>query len=143
MSDPHIDTDVIIRLVTGDDPAKQAHAAQLLQDVENGKLMVRAPVTVIADAVFVLCSKRLYNLPRPQAAAALTRLVIIPGFRVDRRRTVIAALSLFGSTRLDFGDCMLVASMRETGAAILYSYDADFDRFADISRREPGPPSSS
>ena len=143
MSDPHVDTDVIIRLVTGDDPVKQAEAAQLFQDVEDGKLTVRAPVTVIADAVFVLCSKRLYNMPRPQAAAALARLASIPGFRVDRRRTVIAALSLFGSTRLDFGDCMLVASMRETGATVLYSDDTDFDRFPPISRQEPGTPSNS
>ena len=138
MSDPHVDTDVIIRLVTGDDAVKQAQAAQLFQDIEDGKLTARAPVTVIADAIFVLCSKRLYNLPRPQATAALTRLVRIPGFRVDRRRTIIAALGLFGSTRLDFGDCMLIASMREAGSTVLYSYDTDFDRFPPIIRQEPG-----
>src|SRR5688572_12797742 len=105
MSEPHVDTDVIIRLVSGDDPVKQARAAALFQEIEDGNLTVRAPVTVIADAVLVLCSKRLYNMPRQRAAAALDRLVRIPGFRVDRRRTVLAALSLFGSTRLDFGDC--------------------------------------
>lgn len=137
MSEPHVDTDVIVRLVTGDDPAKQARAAQLFQDVEDGKLIVRAPVTVIADAVFVLCSKRLYNLPRPAAAAALARLVRIPGFRVDRRQTVLAALALFGSTRLDFGDCMLIASMHQAGSTLLYSYDRDFDRFPPITRQEP------
>ena len=140
MNEPHIDTDVIVRLLTGDDPAKQAQAARLFQALEDGTLTARAPVTVIADAVFVLCSKRLYNLPRPHAAAALTRLVRIPSFRVDRRRTVIAALGLFGSTRLDFGDCMLIASMRQTGATVLYSYDTDFDRFPPITRQEPGSP---
>jgi predicted nucleic acid-binding protein len=138
VSDPHVDTDVIIRLLTGDDPTKQAQAAQLFQDVEDGKLVVRSPVTVIADAVYVLCSKRLYNLPRPQAAAALTRLVRLSGFRVDRKRTVVAALALFGSTRLDFADCMLFASMREAGSTVLYSYDTDFDKFAPLVRQEPG-----
>lgn len=138
MSDPHVDTDVIIRLVTGDDPVKQAQAAALFEAVEAGQLVLRAPVTVIADAIFVLCSKRLYNLPRPDAAAALTRLVRIPGFRVDRRRTAIAALDLFGTSRLDFGDCMLVASMQKEGSTILYSYDTDFDRFPSIHRQEPG-----
>jgi predicted nucleic acid-binding protein len=64
--------------------------------------------------------------------------VHITGFRVDRKRTVIAALSLFGSTRLDFGDCMLIASMREEGSTVLYSYATDFDRFAPVERREPG-----
>jgi predicted nucleic acid-binding protein len=143
VSDPHVDTDVIIRLLTGDDPAKQAQAAELFQDIEDGKLTARAPVTVIADAVFVLCSKRLYNMPRPEASAALTRLVRISGFQVDRRRTVTAALALFGSTRLDFGDCMLIASMRETGSTVLYSYDTDFDRFPPIMRHEPGRASDS
>lgn len=138
MTEPHIDTDVVIRLVTGDDLTKQAQAAQLFQDIEDGKLIARSPVTVIADAIFVLCSRRLYNLPRPQAAAALARLVRIPGFRVDRRRTVLAALALFGSTRLDFGDCMLIASTRQAGSTVLYSYDTDFDRFPPIVRQTPG-----
>ena len=138
MSTPHIDTDVIVRLVTGDDPAKQAQAAQLFHEVEDGRLTIRAPVTVIADAVFVLCSPRLYNLPRSEASAALARLVRIPGFRVDHRRTVLAALGLFGSTRLDFGDCMVIASMREDGSTIAYSFDTDYDRFPPIDRREPG-----
>jgi hypothetical protein len=34
VSDPHIDTDVIVRLITGDDPARQAAAAQLFEDDE-------------------------------------------------------------------------------------------------------------
>jgi predicted nucleic acid-binding protein len=143
VSDPHIDTDVIVRLITRDDPAKQAAAAQLFQDIADGKLTVRAPVTVIADAVFVLCSKRLYNMPRPHAAAALARLVRIPRFRVDSRRTVLAALDLFGSTNVDFGDSMLVASMRQTGATTLYSYDRDFDRFPTVVRQEPRAPEES
>jgi predicted nucleic acid-binding protein len=137
VSEPYVDTDVIVRLVTGDDPAKQAAAAQFFQDVEDGKLAVTAPVTVIADAIFVLCSRRLYNMPRPQAAAALTRLVRVPEFHVDRKRIVLAALDLFGSTNLDFGDCVLVASMQQAGSTTLYSYDHDFDRFPDIERKEP------
>ena len=137
MRPPYVDTDVIVRLLTGDDPAKQQAAARLFQTVEDGEIVVAAPVTVIADAIFVLCSKRLYNLPRATASAALTRLVRIPGFRVDRRRTVLTALDLFGTTSLDFGDCMLVAAMRGAGSTVLYSYDHDFDRFPAIERQEP------
>ncbi len=101
---------------------------------------MRAPVTVIADAVYVLASPRLYRLPRPQIAAMLSRLVRLPGLRFERRRTAIAALALFGSSTLDFGDCMLVASMRQQGSSVIYSYDEDFDRFPPIQRREPEAP---
>ncbi len=70
----------------------------------------------------------------------LTRLFRLPHFRVDRRRVVLAALSVYGSTRLDFGDCMLIASVRQQGSQVIYSYDTDFDRFSPIERREPERP---
>jgi predicted nucleic acid-binding protein len=42
------------------------------------------------------------------------------------------------STRLDFGDAMIVASMEHHAAGVVYSYDADFDGLPGISRRKPG-----
>jgi len=138
MPEPFIDTSIIIRLVSGDDPTKQAAAAQLFKDIEDGKLTVVAPATVIADAVFVLASRRTYNLPRVQIAAALSRLVRLPNFRVQSRRTVLRALDLFGSTsRLDFGDTMILAAMEQQQSHQLYSYDSDFDGITGIARLEP------
>jgi hypothetical protein len=72
MAYPFLDTDIIIRFLTGDDPQKQAAAAALFQRIEQGSFTVAAPVTVIADAVFVLHSPRLYNKPRPEVQALLT-----------------------------------------------------------------------
>lgn len=138
MTEPFVDTSIIIRLVTGDDLAKQAAAAQFFKDVEDGKLTVRAPVTMIADAVFVLAGRRTYNLPRPQIAAALARLVRLPHFRVQNQATVLRALDLYGSsTRLDFGDTMILAAMEERQASQVYSYDTDFDGIAGVVRLEP------
>lgn len=137
MADPFIDTDVIIRLLTGDDPNKQQRAAALFQRVEDGQLAVSAPDTVIADAVYVLASPRLYHLPRNQVAALLTPLVRLSGFRVKNRRSVIAALALYASTNIDFGDALIVASMQQAGSEIVYSFDADFDKVQGITRQEP------
>ena len=58
-ADPFVDTDVILRLLTGDDPTKQQAARVLFEQVEKGVLTLAAPDTVIADAVFVLASKLL------------------------------------------------------------------------------------
>ena len=137
MSDPFLDTDVLIRFLTGDDLQKQAEAAALFEHVEAGALKVASPETVIADAVYVLASPRLYNLPRPRVRDLLTPLVRLPGFRVRNRRAVLAALDLFASQNVDFGDAMIVASMRQAGSRILYSYDTDFDRVPGLTRVEP------
>ncbi|MDA8216645.1 MAG: PIN domain-containing protein [Dehalococcoidales bacterium] len=138
MSEPFVDTDVLIRLLTGDDPKKQAEAAALFEAVEAGELTLVAPDTVIADAVYVLSSPRLYNQARADVAAMLSRLLRLPGFKVENRAAVLRALDLYATTKIDFGDALLVASMAQRGSAILYSYDADFDRIPIVTRRSPG-----
>ncbi|MCC7105162.1 MAG: PIN domain-containing protein [Chloroflexi bacterium] len=143
MSHPFIDTDVLIRLLTGDDLAKQEQATQLFEAVEAGTLTIEAPVTVLADAVYVLASPRLYHLPRPQVQVLLSSIVRLTGFRVPGRKAVLRAPGLYGSTNLDFGDCLIVASMEQRGSERLCSYDRDFDRFPGIRRHEPGAPASS
>ena len=66
MTMPFLDTNIIIRLFTGDDPVKQEASARLFEQIERGSLTVAAPDTAIADAVYGLCSPRLYHLPRVQ-----------------------------------------------------------------------------
>jgi predicted nucleic acid-binding protein len=139
MAYPYIDTNVIIRFLTNDDPVKQERTAKLFQQVEQGTLTVAAPDTVIADAVFVLSSRRLYKLPRHEVAALLIPLVRLAGFRVKNRRTMLTALSLYGHgpVKVDFGDALIVASMRQNGSDTVYSFDSDFDKLPGINRQEP------
>src|SRR4051812_29511920 len=104
MSNPFVDTEILIRLLTQDDLRKQARAAALFEQVEAGTITLEAPDTVIADAVFVLASPRLYARPRSDVQALLTPLVKLPGFRVRQKRVVLRALEIYGTTNVDFGD---------------------------------------
>jgi uncharacterized protein len=137
MTQPFIDTDVIIRFLTGVDLKKQAAATALFEKMEQGLLTVVAPDTVIADAVFVLSCPRLYHIARSEVQELLTPLVRLPHFRVQNRSCVLRALELYASTKLDFGDTLIIASMEEQNSHILYSYDNDFDHIQGITRREP------
>jgi predicted nucleic acid-binding protein len=138
MSYPYIDTDVIIRLLTGDDQRKQRQAQALFEQVEQGSLIVTAPDTVIADAVYVLHSKRLYNKSKAEVSQLLIPLVRLPGFRLKNRRAVLAALRIYAEfAALDFTDALIVVLMQQSGQRLVYSYDTDYDQFPGISRREP------
>ena len=137
MTDGFVDTDVIIRLLTQDDLKKQEEAATLFQAVRAGRLTVRAPDTVIADAVYVLSSPRLYNLPRSEVQELLSPLVRLTGFKVQNRAAVLRALELYAGTGVDFGDALIVATMEQAGSRIIYSYDTHFDRIPTVSRRSP------
>ncbi len=142
MADPFVDTDVIIRLLTGDDPKKQQDAKALFEAVETGTLTLAAPDTVIFDVVHVLASPRLYHLSRTEIRDALATILRPTNFKVENKRALIQALDLYASTNLPFGDALIIASMQQAGADIIYSYDADFDRISNITRRSPGAVSS-
>jgi predicted nucleic acid-binding protein len=137
MSEPFVDTDVIIRLITGDDPVKQTAAETLFRQVANGTITLRAPDTVIADAVYVLASPNLYRRNRSHIRDQLGYLLRLQNFKVHNKRLLLRALDVFAGTSLDFGDAMLVATMRRRGSSDLYSYDHDFDHVTGIRRVEP------
>lgn len=137
MSDPFVDTEVLVRFITGDDPAKHAAAAALFRCIAGGDIVVRAPESVIADTVYVLSSSRLYAMSRHQVRDVLAPLLGLHGFRVRNRGEVMRALDLYATTQLDFSDALLVAAMEQEGAANLYSFDRHFDRIDGITRREP------
>ena len=137
MTVPFVDTDVIIRLLANDDLNKQAAAAALFQKVKEGQLQVAAPDTVIADAVYVLASARLYRLPRQTVRQLLAPLVQLPGFKIRNRRAVLRALDLYASANIDFGDALILASLEQADSQVIYSYDHDFENIKGITRRAP------
>jgi predicted nucleic acid-binding protein len=138
MIDAYIDTDVLIRLLTGDDPDKQRRARDLFERVQLGTVTVAAPHTVIADAVYVLHSKELYDKPKSEVAELLLPLVQLPGFRLARRQAIIAALQLYAAVpRLDLGDALIVAFMQRAGPPTVFSYDSDYEGIPGVTRMEP------
>ena len=99
--------------------------------------MLATPVTTIADVVFVLASRQNYSLPRSAVRDLLVPLLLMPAFRVPDIETALRALDVFASTRLDFGDAMIVAAMEAAGSGTLVSYDRDFDAIPGVIRVEP------
>lgn len=137
IADPWVDSDVVIRLLTADDLKKQESSSLLFEKAEKGKIILSAPVTVIADCVYVLSSRRLYNIPRGKIRSLLTTLIKIPNFKVENKQNVLKALDLYASTNLDFGDVYLIAIALRSKEKIICSYDHDFDRISGIKRVEP------
>ncbi len=111
MSVAFVDADVIVRLLTGDDPVKQARAAALFEKVEKGSLSLRTPVTTIADVVYVLSSPRLYKVPRTALVDMLKFLIMLPGFDVGDKAAVLSALDIYAGTRVDFGDALIASGV--------------------------------
>jgi len=137
MGEAFLDTNLIIRLLTGDDLEKQQRAKRLFERIERNELQVTAPLTVIADTVYVLSSAKFYNLPRSEIAALLRPLLRLPGFRIRQRDIVLQALDLYAAHPFDFTDAVIYAAILHSRSKVVYSFDQDFDDLPEISRQEP------
>jgi predicted nucleic acid-binding protein len=134
---PFVDTNVLLRHLTRDDPDKAQACFELFKRAEANQVTLTATETVIAEVVYVLSSKRTYNLPRDQIRARLYPLLTLQGLRLAQRRTVLRALDLYVAYEIDFEDALIVAHMERQAIRELYSHDRDFDQVPGVKRQEP------
>lgn len=137
----YLDTNIIVCYFTQDDPEKAARAYAFLQEVEQGARTVAMTEAVFAEVTFVLSSKRLYNIPRPEIVKRLLPVIMLKGLRIgskaSEKQIYTDALHLFETTTLDLADVLTIARMRHEGVQTVISFDADFDQFPWITRQEP------
>lgn len=133
-----LDTNIFIRYLTGDDPAKAAACFDLFRRLNGGQETCTTCEAVIAEVVYVLASRATYNLPPAAIRDRLAPLLGLTGLRLPNRAVYLRALDLLTEhPGLDFEDCLLAAHMERAGEAELYSYDRDFDRIDGVTRLEP------
>ena len=129
-------TDIIIRYLTRDDPEKAARCLELLRRAERGEEELFLPESILTEAVYVLSSRQLYDLPRERVRDLLAAVVGLRGVRMVDKAACLEALDLYGESDLDFEDALLVAHLRALGAEGLYSYDRRFGGIG-LDRMEP------
>ncbi len=130
-----LDTNILLRFITGE-PADQAgKAADLVRAAEAGKVRLAVLPMVLAEAVFVLTG--FYEHPRPKVAVVLSHLISGPGFHSDEGERMLHALTLFGSGKLDFVDCYLAAASIRDGFTVV-SFDRDIAKLPGVTVRKPG-----
>lgn len=134
-----LDTNVIIRYLTGDDEAKAAACYELFQRVQRGEEELFTSEAVVAEVTFVLSSRRgPYRLNHEEVRGRLLPILSLRGLHLPQKTMCLNALDLYGSAPfLDFEDALAVAHMERRGLAEIVSYDRDFDRLPGIERVEP------
>ena len=115
-----VDTNVLVRLLTGDDP-KQAAAARALFAAEP----IWIAKTVLIETAWVLGS--FYGFEESAISAAFTRLLGVKNVRAEDEPAVAAALAL-SSHGIAFADALHLSS-RPPGTAFV-SFDRSFVRRA-------------
>jgi len=126
-----IDTNVLIRHLTGDPPAQAAKATRYLGRSEELLLSD----LILAEVAYVLES--FYEAPRVQVAETLRAVLGFPAIRVVDAELLQRAVEVYDVHRLDFADAYLVACAERAGVGVIASIDRSIDRVGTVRREEP------
>lgn len=126
-----VDTNVLVRHLTGDPPDLAARATRYLATADELLL----PDLILAEVAHVLES--FYETPRSLVATTLRAVLAFPAIRVVDSDLLQRSVEVYEADRLDFADAYLVASAERTGVGVIASFDRDIDRVKTVRREEP------
>ena len=112
-----LDTNLLVRLLTNDDPEQARRVADLIDD--SSACFV--PITVVLELEWVL--RGAYQLPREAIIRAFRGLNAIRQLHLEQEQQVLQALEAYGQG-LDFADALHL--LRSEGCAALVSFDRAF-----------------
>ena len=135
-SAPLLDTNILIRHVTNDDPTLSPRATAYLKKIERGEIEARITDTVVFETVFVLQS--FYRIPRPDIRDHLLPLLELPALRYVGKRRIREIFDLYvNRPSLSFADCLHAVLVMRQGFSGIVSFDRGLDRVPGLVRVEP------
>jgi uncharacterized protein len=128
-----LDTNVVVRFLTGDHPTHSPRSRKLFARAAAGEIRLVLSDVALAETAWVLQS--FYLLDRAAIASALKGVIESTGIEVDNRAILLSALKHFAHSSVNFVDAYL-ATVAAAESIRIASFDRDFDRFANIKRFE-------
>jgi predicted nucleic-acid-binding protein len=121
-----LDTNVLVRYLTQDDPRQSRRAAALVAEaVADGQRLFVSAV-VLCELVWVL--RGAYSLDRSTIALALDRILATAQIEVDQKDVIRAALEDYREGAGDFADYVIGRRGREAGCEKTATFDQRLKR---------------
>jgi predicted nucleic-acid-binding protein len=115
-----LDTNILVRFFTKDDPLQSAAAKEFLRT-----LSVEAPgfisLVSLIELVWVLRSR--YQLNKADLILCVERLLDLPELILEGQTAVAQALARFSMTKTDFADCLIERSGHLAGCRHTVTFD--------------------
>jgi len=116
-----LDTNVLVRYLTQDDPNQSVQANQLIEQtlMEGNHFFIS--IIVLCELVWVLM--RAYHYSKSEVIFVLEKILLARQFEIEDKNTVRQALNDFKKSHADFADCLIGLKNSEFGCKTTLSFD--------------------
>lgn len=119
-----LDTNVLVRYLTEDDPRQARVARELMESKLTSENVGFIASVTLVELVWVMV--KAYDASRAEVIRLVDRLLAMPTLSLEHRAEVRRALEEFSSSRADFADCLMGKINARHGC----EFTATFDRRA-------------
>lgn len=116
-----IDTNVLVRYITQDDPVQAALARRFVERTISPERRGHVSLVVLAELVWVLRTR--YGASRDEIASAVEELLADPRLCVQEEDAVWRAVDEYDLEGVDFADALIAAIDREQGCTHTVTFD--------------------
>lgn len=116
-----VDTNVFLRFLTNDDPAKAKRAENLFREAVRGRVRLVTSLLVMAEIVWTLES--FYRVEKFSIASSVRKILNTPNLECPEGASLLEALDLYVEQNVDFIDAYHAVHVREQGLTRVVSYD--------------------
>jgi predicted nucleic acid-binding protein len=126
-----VDTNVLIRHLTGDPPDQAARATKFLGEIDTLLL----PDVIVAETVYALES--FYEVAVEEVARLVRSIIAFDPIQVANQPLLLRSLEVYETYRIDYAEAYLAASAETTEIDQIASFDRAIDRLPTVTRIEP------
>ena len=136
MASLFVDTNVFLRFLTNDDPAKAKRAEALFRNATKGHVTLTTSLLVVAEIIWTLES--FYKLGKQDIASKVEKILNTPNLDCPETPQIIMALDLYVQENIDFVDAYHAYYMKDREIGQIVTYDRKhFGRVPWVEVREP------
>jgi len=126
-----LDTNILVRLITQDDPRQAALAERLIQQATDEGEACFVSDVVLCELEWVLES--CYEATRADLLAAIQEIVFREIFAFENSDALHWAIHLYRESKADFSDAMIGAKALAQGARATFTFDRVLSRHEGFS----------
>ncbi len=120
-----LDTNIIVRFLTGDHQEHLAKSIEIFKDIESAKLQVEILDGVLMEAFFVLT--KFYKLPKGEVIDDLKTILALNGVINSNKIILYETLNIIEMKNIDFVDALICAKSKIQGFGKI-SFDNDLKK---------------
>ncbi len=122
-----VDTNILIRFLTGDDEGQAKKVYAIFKKAESEKKELFVPVLVILEAIWVLAS--VYEISRTEILDSIGDLLLMPILKFDQQSALQQFVHFAQGNEYDLSDLLIAHSAKANGCDAVITFDKKASKY--------------